>query len=341
MKRSISAYDVAKVANVSQSTVSRVLNNYPHVRPKTREKVLQAIKELGFSPDSIARSLALNKSNTIGLIIEDLSNPFYAETAHIILKKAKAYNYEIIILDSVSNEHTDLQKALNTLMSKRVDGIIVSSVARDNKYVKDYIKNIPIIFYNRIILNENFDYIEVDNKYGAKMGVNHLYSLGHKKIAYISGQTIYSTFYNRLEGYKDALIENKLPYKPEYVFQGETNYEEVLKFTMNLMKSDDAPTAYFASTDQLAFAILDAASKLDFKIPDDISVIGFDNINISGNPYIGLTTISQQKELMAEMALEKVINSIEVEQDETLINKIILQPELIVRNTTGKIKSKK
>ena len=175
MKHRVSAYDVANLAKVSQSTVSRVLNNYPHVKAETRKKVHDAINELGFSPDEIARSLANKKTNTIGLIVEDISNPFYSETAHIILREARKYNYEVMMIDT-DDDAASFEKAITTLVGKRVDGIIIASIRKDNYTINKYInKNVPIILYNR----KNDDashvhYIEVDNKAGAKMAVEHL-----------------------------------------------------------------------------------------------------------------------------------------------------------------------
>lgn len=332
----VSAYDVAKLAKVSQSTVSRVLNNYPYVKKDTREKVHSAIKELGFSPDEIARSLATNKTNTIGLIVEDLSNPFYAETAHIILREASKVDYEVIILDADSDVE-QFDKSFKTLVGKRVDGVIVASIRKDNKQIHEYLKrNLPIILYNRVVTEiGNVNYIEVDNKKGAKMAIRHLVELKHRSIAYISGPTIYSTFSDRLDGYIEALEENNLEYNEKFIYKGDISYESVLRFSKEIMRQENPPTAFFASTDQIALAIMDAASQNGLHIPYDISVIGFDDINIAKNPFIGLTTISQQKEEMAPLALRKLINIIDSKKDFDEVDKNTLQPKLIVRKTTG------
>lgn len=341
MKSRVSAYDVAKAANVSQSTVSRVLNNYPYVKKETREKVLIAIKELGFSPDEIARSLAMNKTHTIGLIVEDLSNPFYAETAHIILREAASREYQVIILDA-GTDSKSFKSAFETLVGKRVDGVIVASIKKNETSIKKYMKqNIPIVFYNRIIVSDNqSSYIEVDNLLGAKKAVQHLVELNHKRIAFISGPTIYSTFCDRLTGYKKALKENNIPYRKELVYQGEITNENVLKFVTDLMQQEDAATAYFASTDQIALVVMDAVSRCNLLIPEDISVIGFDNIDIANNPIIALTTVSQQKELMAELALKKLLEFIE-DKDRKRFEKVTLPPKLIIRETTGENKKAK
>ncbi|GLO67562.1 MULTISPECIES: LacI family DNA-binding transcriptional regulator [Oceanobacillus] len=336
MNERVSAYDVAKLAKVSQTTVSRVLNNYPHVRKETRKRVHDAINTLGFSPDEIARSLASKKTNTIGLIVEDISNSFYAETAHIILREAQKYDYEVIIIDSETDEKS-FQRAISILNGKRVDGIIVASIRMDNQKIREfYDKGFPIIFYNRRIYGiEKSHYVEVDNKLGAKMAVNHLVENKHRKIAFISGPAIYSTFYQRFEGYKEAIKENNLEYDESLIYKGDVSYEKVFQFALNLMRKEDMPTAFFASTDQIALAIMDAAARSGRHIPFDVSVIGFDDIEIASNPYIGLSTISQRKREMAVLTLERLLLLINNTDSSNDPNKITLEPELIIRKTTG------
>lgn len=334
MKKSISAYDVAKLAKVSQSTVSRVLNNYPYVKQETRDRVHKAIKELGFSPNEIARSLANKKTNTIGLIVEDISNAFYSETAHIILREAQKYDYEVIIVDSDTDEGS-FGRSIDTLLRKRVDGIIIASVRLDNKEINSFFNSgFPIVTYNRRPYEiKNSKYVVVDNKKGVKMAMEYLFDLKHKKIAYISGPLVYSTFYERYEGYKEALKDLGIEYDDLIVYKDILSYNQVFEFSLNLMRSSDSPTAFFASTDQMALAIMDAASRSGRHIPFDVSVIGFDDINISSNPYINLSTVSQQKEELAVKALNNLIYQIEGENEED--KKIILDPKLVIRRTTG------
>jgi len=332
----VSAYDVAKLAKVSQSTVSRVLNNYPYVKKTTRKRVHEAIKELGFSPNEIARSLANKKTNTIGLIVEDISSSFYSETAHIILREAQKYDYEVIIIDSETDEES-FNKSMSTLLGKRVDGIIVASVRKDNKNIIDFFESgFPIISYNRRTYgSDNDKFVAVDNKKGAMQAMDYLFDLKHEKIAYISGPLVYSTFQERYEGYKEALWNKGFEYDDSIVYQDVLSYDKVFNFSLNLMRNVDAPTAFFASTDQMALAIMDAASRSGRHIPYDISIIGFDDIDIASNPYIGLSTVSQQKRKMAVMALEKLILQIKGEDQKEDSNRIIIDSKLITRKTTG------
>ncbi|WP_210468021.1 LacI family DNA-binding transcriptional regulator [Sporosarcina sp. 6E9] len=334
MKERVNAYDVAKRAGVSQSTVSRVLNNYSHVKKSTRERVLAAVDELGFTPDEIARSLANNKTRTIGLIVGNISNPFYAETAHIILREARDYDYDVIIVDTDSDE-SSFDRSIQTLIGKRVDGIIVASVRKDNKKISELFKlNFPIICYNRKVDDDrNTNFVVVDNKQGAKMAVNHLIQLNHQRIAYISGPCTYSTFNDRFLGYQSALKENGIDYDKRLVYQNELSFDKVFQFSLDLMRNQNRPTSFFASTDHIALAVMDAAAQNGLHIPYDISIIGFDNIDIASSPYIGLSTISQQKKKMASLVLKELIAIIDKKSDQLI--QITLEPELLIRKSTG------
>ncbi len=331
----VTVKDVAKRAGVSQTTVSRVLNNFPVIKESTRQKVLDAIQELGFKPDQIARSLVKQQTNIIGLIVGDISNPFYAETAKVIIARAQEMDYDIILCDTnYANDH--FEKSIKMLLDKRVAGIIVASVNRFDARIRELCEqDFPVVLYNRNVDDECANYIVLDNKKGAMMAVEHLVSLGHRKIAYVSGPDKYSTFHQRLLGYQEALKKCGIPYNPAWIYNGEFSYEKVFLFAKELMMQADRPTSFFAATDQMAIAVMDAAANCRLSVPEDVSIIGFDNINMASNPYIGLTTISQQKKKMAMLALENLIDLINGRKESKPIH-MVLEPELIIRKTTGK-----
>lgn len=335
MSHRVSVYDVAELAKVSQSTVSRVLNDYPYVKETTRNKVHAAINELGFSPDEIARSLANRKTNTIGLIVENISNPFYSETAHIILREARKYNYEVMMIDT-DDDLESFDKAIATLVGKRVEGIIVASIRRDNRSINKFKdKKVPIILYNRKTEDvSNVNYIEVDNQLGAKMAVDYLIKMNHKRIAYISGPDIYSTFNDRLKGYRESMLVHDVKYDESLVYQGDMSTEKIFEFSMDLMQNKDYPSAFFASSDQIALIVMEAAVRSGKIIPKDISLIGFDDINIASNPFIDLSTISQKKDKMASLAVKGLIELIDSNKKGMKPTRVTLLPELIIRNTT-------
>lgn len=337
MKGRISAYDVAEKAKVSQSTVSRVLNNYPHIKETTRKKVLKAIEELGFTRDEIARSLASNKTRTIGLIVGDITNPFFAESAKVITGKAQEMQYDVILCNTNHSEE-NLNKYIQTLKGKRVDGIIIAAANKDNEQIKElYDQGFPVVLFNSILEHEKANYIAVDNYKGAKLAVKHLYNLNHRKIAYIAGPSTYVTTHLRNLGYQDALKELGIAINTDYIYSQNFSYNEVYQFTKKLLKSPNRPTGFFAASDQMALAVLDAAASENIKVPQELSVVGFDDIDLAKNQYIGLTTITQPKEKMATLVLEKLLLLIERTENQEEGFRIILEPDLVQRKTTASI----
>lgn len=337
MKGRISAYDVAEKAKVSQSTVSRVLNNYPHIKETTRKKVLKAIEELGFTRDEIARSLASNKTRTIGLIVGDITNPFFAESAKVITGKAQEMQYDVILCNTNHSEE-NLNKYIQTLKGKRVDGIIIAAANKDNEQIKElYDQGFPVVLFNSILEHQKANYIAVDNYKGAKLAVKHLYNLNHRQIAYIAGPSTYVTTHLRNLGYQDALKELGIAINTDYIYSQNFSYNEVYQFTKKLLNSPNRPTGFFAASDQMALAVLDAAASENIKVPQELSVVGFDDIDLAKNQYIGLTTITQPKEKMATLVLEKLLLLIERTENQEEGFRIILEPDLVQRKTTASI----
>ncbi|MEB2492314.1 LacI family DNA-binding transcriptional regulator [Peribacillus frigoritolerans] len=335
MKR-VTTEDVAKIAGVSQSTVSRVLNDYPYIKKNTRDKVLAVINELGFTRDEIARSLVEKRTKSIGLILGSISNPFFAETAEVIIERAQELKYDVIVYNT-GHKDENLEQAINLLIGKRVEGIILTSVSKNytEKIKKLHDNGFPVLLYNSFLDIKDVNFIVMDNNKGARLAVQHLIKLGHKKIAKISGPSKYLATYERTVGYKEEMMENGYEIDEGLIFNSEFSYDKIYSFTKRLLKKKDRPTAIIAASDQMALAVLDAASSLNLKIPADLSVVGFDNIRLSANEFIGLTTISQQMDQMSLTALEKLIYLIENKETSSSSIQIFLKPELMVRKTTG------
>ncbi|MFE7083970.1 LacI family DNA-binding transcriptional regulator [Priestia megaterium] len=341
MAQRVNVYDVAKKAGVSQATVSRVLNNHHYLKEKTKEKVLNAINELGFTRDELARGLAQRKTNTIGLIVGDISNPFYAESTSFIIEQAAILGYDVIVTNT---NHKDelLEKAVHSLTGKRVDGMIISSINRQSPKLEELNRSgFPIVFYGSGIKDSNMNYVGVQNELGIELSVEHLVKLGHSKIGYICGPLRFDAMYRRYIGYETALRNFDIPILEEHIYRGEYDFEEIEKFTFKLLNSENPPTGIIAASDQMALAVLSAAAKSKIDVPQDLSVIGFDDTKIASNEYIGLTTISQQKEKMAALTLEALVSLID--STDTQMNNIqqTIPPELVIRKTTTSAKKRK
>ncbi|WP_196796798.1 LacI family DNA-binding transcriptional regulator [Sporosarcina sp. P33] len=331
MKR-VTIKDVAKHANVSPSTVSRVLNNYLHVKPEKRKKVEESIRILNFEPNEIARSLITKKTKTIGLIVDDITNPFFSESAKIVINLARSNGYEILIYDT--SGESDIEQSLNFLINRNISGLLVGSASNEeSNYNKLKSFDIPLVYFNREPKDNIFDSVTMDNKKASQIAVNYLVAQGHENIAFLSGPLKYSTYIDRLEGYKNALQQNNIPIKNENILLETFSIQKLENCLGTLLTAKDRPTAILASSDNIAITALSIISKLGLTVPDDVAVIGFDNISISSNPYINLSTISQQKSKMLSTALEILINKIESSEVVNTKN-IKIEPILIKRKTT-------
>ncbi|MGY4690750.1 LacI family DNA-binding transcriptional regulator [Salibacterium sp. K-3] len=336
MRERVTSNDVAKHAGVSQATVSRVINNYPYIRQSTRDKVLHAIEEMGFTPDQVARSLNKRKTATIGLIVGDIANSFFAETAKVIISEARERGYDVI-LSNTDHESLNLEKSIDTLVGKRVEGIIVGSVERfDDEIHKLYKADFPVVLYNTKVDDNTGHSVVLNNVKGAAMAVEHLIHLNHRRIAYLTLPLKHSTMNDRMKGYKEALDHHHISFDADIVLTGEFSRFSTAQFMDRVMQSPDPPTAVFAASDQLAVSVMEYCRTNTIRVPEDLSIIGFDDIALSASPFINLTTISQQHIRMSSTAVMKLAALMEgTAGKQQLSDQIMLEPELIVRGTTA------
>lgn len=287
--------DVAKHANVSITTVSRVLNQTEHaVNSDTRERVLKAIKELGFYPNAMARGLHLKETKTIGLIVQDISNPYYPSIVRGVEDAAQELGYTVILANAYrSRERTT--KYLNVLREKRVDGIIftgggaVKDAAEDNFFERNDVSTVVI----GKSCNAKMPSVQVNNVQASREACEHLIRLGHRQIVTVTGPEDSTTVVDRLEGYRQALMAHGIVFREEFVlrcnFEFDEGYKAVEKF---LDVSNDKVTAIFAQNDMMAIGIMKALKEKGLKIPEDIAVIGFDNIPLASFVTPMLSTVA-------------------------------------------------
>ncbi|AZR73753.1 LacI family transcriptional regulator [Anoxybacter fermentans] len=331
---SVTIKDIAKEANVSTTTVSRVLNNKPDVSDKTKKKVLEVINKLGYNPNGIARGLVLQKTYTIGLIIPDICNPFFPEVARGIQDKARQLGYSVIFYNTDNNKQRE-KEAIDLLKSKQVDGIILS-LSMSNKEELDKLEeeNFPVVQIDRKIPGSIFPTVTIDNILSAYNATKYLIELGHKYLAHITGNLGTKTGQDRLEGFKQALKEFNLDYKDEYILEGDYSKESGYKQMKTLLTQKKRPTAVFAANDLMAIGAYEAIFDYGLKIPEDISIIGHDDIDIASIIRPGLTTMTQPKYKLGQIAAEMLIKRIEgLESDNQ--QEVVLNTELIVRDSTG------
>jgi LacI family transcriptional regulator len=339
MNKKVNIKDIARIAKVSHTTVSRALNDKSRIRKETKEKILSIAKELGYRPNFIARSLVMKRTKTLGLVITNIANPFYTELAQGIEKTATKLGYSIILCSTQSDISIEKQY-IEMLRSKGVDGIVFSSAhMEDPNIVVLAEEEFPIILVNRRtyhpIVKEKVDYVGVDNILGGFLAVEHLIRLGHKRIGVIGGSAESSVGLERLEGGKKALKTYGLEQRGDFFLEGNFLKKSGYQRAKQFLKMAEMPTTIFATNDYMAMGVYQAILEEGFRIPEDVALIGFNDIEFSSMQGIELTTIGQKKFEMGAIAVEMLVEKIEKGDDRHSGKEIFLTPELIIRKTCG------
>ncbi|MBN1465658.1 LacI family DNA-binding transcriptional regulator [candidate division KSB1 bacterium] len=330
--------DIAHQAGVSLSTVSRVVNGKAlryRISKDTEAKIMQVAKELHYSPNQLARGLRLKKTLLIGLVIPDISNPFFAHITKRIQNLAHQKGYSLIVCDT--DENLDLEiEHIDLLMSKGIDGLILMPVGQESKHLAPLIeRNFPLVLLDRCFEEIESISVLVDDYQGAFDAVSHIIERGHRRIAIIQGLPGTSTSSNRLRGYKDALLQKNIEIDADLIvgsdFRAENGYIE----TKILLHVRNRPTALFTTSDLITLGALKAIDEENLAIPDDMSLVAFDDIDFA--PYLSspLTTVSQPKMIMGEIAVKMLIDAIITHR--VSAQKIVLKPQLIVRNSVRRL----
>lgn len=330
--------DVALKAGVSTTTVSHVLNNSRYVEPKTKEKVLEAVKTLDFKINNAARSLRAGKSNTIGLIIPDASNLYFAEYARKIEDFGFKAGYSVIICNS-DNEKEKEKAYIDTLVSKQVDGVVFISAGGYSENIQVFKeKNIPVVFADRDVHSEFADVVLLDNEQGAFDATSYLIKNGHTIIGCITGPNYLSSSEQRFRGFVRALNDLNVSFFPDLVTSGKFTISSGFTSFEILYQKKLKPTAIFVFNDMMAIGAINNAISKGLSIPKDISIIGFDNIELSATIRPSLTTIEQPIETMAQAVIDLLIERIQAENKFFDGRKVFFPGSLIVRESTGKPK---
>lgn len=329
----ITIQDVAEKANVSVATVSRVMNgNYP-VKAETRETVLKVIKELNYIPNMQARELTKQKSTTIGVVVPSINNMFFTELVYGIENELKT-NSLSIILACTNGDSDEEQKCVNNLISRNVSGIIVAGPGTENikaKFYDNISHKIPLVFINSEYMDSNISYVSNDEASGAKIALNYLLDNNHKDILFVRGKDSYS--YDIKEKiYKEIMAKNFDSSKIINIGNGNTS--DTVDNTMNIfldILNNSSSTAVFACNDLMAVGVLNACKKLGIKVPNEISIIGYDNIHLSKFVEPKLTTMDQNMFFLGANAAQLLVEKINC--DNKFSKRIILNNSLVERET--------
>ncbi len=328
--------DIAERAGVSTSTVSRVLNDKAEkyrIGVETKARVLDAAKELNYRPNQVARGLRLSKTNTVGIIAPDVSNPFFAYIIKRVQNLAHNLGYSVVVCNTDENLEQEVEH-VNVLYRNRVDGLIAMPVGQEyDHYVEWFNKGRPLVLLDRCFDTFDASSVVVDNYAGSSEAVEHLIENDHGRIAIIQGLPGTYTNNERLRGYRDTLEKNGLPFDENLVVGGDFREENGYMETKLLLTSPDPPTAIFATSDLITLGALKAITEEGLEIPADISLIMFDDFDFA--PYLKcpITAVRQPKEMMGEMAVKLLAEELRGERKTG--KRVVLKTQLIMRQSVA------
>ncbi|MCM3113773.1 LacI family transcriptional regulator [Neobacillus sp. MER 74] len=324
--------DISKKANVSIATVSAVVNQSTYVSPELTERVNRAIEELNYRPNAIARSLKMKSTNTVGVILSDILNPYYPAIVKGMDDVAIKNNFSVILCNT-SNDNNRFQSYLDLMVDKRVDGLILANISNQEELLEVEKRNLNFVLVNRRPLGYNTSYVGVNNQLAIELAVNHLVSLGYKRIAFIGGNSDLSTSKERLRGFIQGKTQNGLQATNDLIFEGEYTQESGYASVIKMLKQvKELPDAICAASDLIAFGIIKALRDKGIRVPEDIAVIGNDNNNFSKDFLVPLSTVNHPTYEMGKLGMELLLQRVN-EGENHFPKQVILTPSLIIRES--------
>jgi LacI family transcriptional regulator len=324
--------DVARLAGVSKSTVSRVLNeNMHYMRPATRERVAHAITQLGYNPSSVARSLISKRTHAVGLLVSDVSNPFYSDVIHGVEDVAIAAGYDVFLC----NTNYDINRGeafARSLVAKQVDGVLIMTSNVSDTWMQDLVRcQVPIVILDwdtRNLPDSAMRSILVDFDTGIQAAVDHLISLGHTRLAHVSGPLQYPTSRQRSDAFLRAVARGGIDPSSVAIVEGNLRIDSGASALRQLLAVPDHPTAVFTANDLMAMGIIWSAAEWGLNIPQDLSVVGFDDISLASEIYPPLTTVSLPRYEIGQLAMNMLLEV----QNETLILSSMVDRHRVVQS---------
>ncbi len=335
--------DIAKLAGVSITTVSKVINDYPDIGEKTRQKVLKIMEQENYHPNAIARSLSTNRSYSIGVFINynlsrGLHHLFFHEILFGLETNLGPLGYDFIYFSDL--KWKDSCDYVAKSKNRHVDGVVLMGIPLSDDNIDKLLKSsIPAVFLDVDIVGKNATYITFDNIGGAIKAVNYLYELGHREIGVITGLKFTKPAQDRLLGFQQAMNELDLIYRTDYIMNTSFSEEGGHKAMEDILKMKKRPTGIFCHSDSIAIGAMRAVQEAGYRVPDDFSIIGFDDLQICTYINPKLTTVRQDAFLMGQKAAETLTSM--MKYPDKSISPLILPTELVIRESCQKISTKK
>ncbi|PSB89605.1 HTH-type transcriptional repressor PurR [Photobacterium damselae subsp. damselae] len=328
--------DVARMAGVSTTTVSHVINKTRFVAEATQKKVMAAVDELNYAPSAVARSLKCNTTRTIGMLVTKSTNPFFAEVVHGVEEYCYKEGYTLILCNTEGNLSKQ-QDYLRMLAEKRVDGLLVMCSDLDEKLLEllERKKDLPMVIMDWGPESPHTDKIQDNAEHGGYIATKHFIENGHTKIGCLSGHEDKSTCRERLKGFRKAMVESNLSVNEDWILEGDFECDTAVKAAQDFIAMTERPTAIFCFNDIMAMAMISTFEQAGLRVPDDISIIGYDNIDLA--PYFSppLTTIHQPKRRLGKTAVEILMDRVKDKNHER--QTFEMAPELVIRKSVKKI----
>jgi len=329
--------EIARKAGVSIGTVSNVINGSAAVSPDRKDRVLAAIRDLDYHPNQIARSLKLNATRMLGVVISDITNPFFPQLVRGAEDMALKHNYLLITFNTDDDVEREKQ-VLAVLLQRRVDGIllVVAPNSGNNAHIHDVLRaGVPTVCLDRVPKGIAVDSVSVDNVGGSRKGVRHLIAQGHRKIGILTGPAILQTAAERLQGYREALEEAGIPVVPELVFEGNFRSESGYRLGREMLAGADRPTAVFVCNNMMSIGLLKALGELGLACPKDIAVATFDDFPMADVFRPHLTAVTQPAYSIGYRGAELLIERIEKRRTDEAPVRILLSTDLVIRESSA------
>ncbi|MGE0131655.1 MAG: LacI family DNA-binding transcriptional regulator [Blastocatellales bacterium] len=329
--------DVARLANVSVATVSAVVNGKSGVSAELTRRVQEAMEALDYHPDHIARSLKVGRTHVIGMVVPDITNPFFTEVVQGAETEALQNGYSLILCNTGEDSQRE-QNQLSTLFSRRVDGVVLACTDSSAPYDGLIRRRFPLVFIDRVPIGFTRGAVVSDNVGGAYDATRHLIELGHTRIAIIAGELRLSNGIDRVEGFRKAMQEAHLPVREEYFYRGDFQIESGYRGGLELLRLPEPPTAILACNNKMTLGLMRAVSELRVPCPEQVSILGFDDFEWAANFSPRLTTVAQPTHEIGRQAMKMLLDKLtsSADQSETTVNSpVVLKAELRIRESTA------
>jgi LacI family transcriptional regulator len=327
--------EIAKQARVSTATVSRTINRHPSVRPHLAKRVWKIVKELGYIPNTQARALVSGRSRIFGLIVSEMTNPFFPEIVHVFEETALHHNYEILLTSTVHDTER-MKTSVRRMLEHRVEGVAIMTFGMEESLLDDLkLRKIPLVFVDVGPPRPRVSNIRIDYLHGIRQAVQHLAALRHEKIAFITGPLALKSAHARKDAFVQAIQEIGMVAHPQWIVEGDHTLEggEVAFARLRSLKA--MPTAILCSNDMTAIGVMRKSYEEKIAIPRELSVIGFDNIHLSQYILPPLTTIEMSQAQLARLAFQALLSDVQRETPSPKGSEYVLKTSFVLRETTA------